>query len=183
MTPRLWWALGAISMAACQPATIDHPMAFFTMQPRFVCQGDEHGTSVMLDATQSSARPRLLLAGESADTEPVDLVWSFDSEDVRLVSGAFDNAIVEVSFAGERPVQVSLRVERADGAATTLSDVVGLTQPTAEPCPDAGEPCGPGARCVGDEGTARCLPEVRCAEDSDCPACYRCSADGGLCEP
>ncbi len=174
------WALLCVAGCASEPQV--HPMAFFTVGPRFVCEGDDHGTPVRFDARQSSGAAQLLIAGEDrGDFGVLSLRWRLDPDAYRIVEGDLRSEVLVLTFAGDRVVPVRLEVSNAVGETATAEETVGLVVPTAVTCPELGASCGENERCSEYDGALRCLPDRDCAEASDCPACYRC--DDGRCVP
>ncbi len=174
------WALLCAAGCATEPEV--HPMAYFTVGPRFICEGDEHATAVRFDARQSSGATQLLIAGETrVDFGVLTLRWRIDPDVYRLVEGDLGSEVLVLTLAGDRSVQVRLDVSNGAGETATAEETVGLVVPTAQVCDEAGAACGDNERCAAYGGSLRCLPDRECVAAADCPACYRC--DSGLCVP
>ncbi len=175
-------ALCLAGLAACADDAQVHPMAFFTVGPRFLCQGDDHQTAVRFDARQSSGAAQLLIAGEErGDFGPLSLRWHLDSEAFRIVEGDLRSDLLVLTFAGDRTVQIRLEVTNEAGEQSTAEETIGLVVPTAVPCKEDGAMCDENERCTAYDGALRCLPNRDCGGPDDCPNCYRC--EGGQCVP
>jgi len=113
-------ALAGLLVAACSQIGPRPPVPRFTVDPEFIPEGDAHRTPVTLDGSAS--------ADDLEDpTVPLAYAWAADEESARVVDGALDEAVVVMTFAGDRVVTVTLTVTDPDGLAASLSDRVGLT--------------------------------------------------------
>ena len=166
----------------CAEQPLGHPMAFFTMAPEYVCDGDDHQTVIRFDATQSAPNARLVIAGEAPDEGRVDLAWSVLADDFGVVEGDLRATRVAMTFPGARPVTIRLTVTNTAGQTATDARTVGVIFPTAAAC-KTDDDCSANETCAPRDGQTACLPTRRCDTDDQCPACYRCDVASRWCTP
>ena len=174
--------IALVGAMGCAEQPIGHPMAFFTVSPRHVCAGDAHQTTVRVDAEQSSPTARLIIGGEEPDKGDLELRWSVQSSDYKVVKGGLDTSELAFTLNGDRPVTVALTVTNENGESGTDENTVGLIYPSATACADDGD-CGMNETCAPFKKGSACLPTQRCDADTDCPACYRCDSAMRWCIP
>ncbi len=166
----------------CADQPTGHPMAFFTVSPRYICADDDHQTLVQLNAGQSSPGARLIIAGESPDDGKVELAWSVQTSDFKVMEGGLDQPQIALTLKGDRPVTIRLTVTNEDGDTGADENTIGLIYPTAKTCADDDD-CAMNETCAEFGAGHACLPTQRCDTDDGCPKCYRCDQDARRCIP
>lgn len=118
-------ALVVVAWGCVEP--VGRPSASLQIEPTAVCLGDDFATVVALDATGSSPQLSLVPTPPGADEEPLEFAWHLSGDDYDVVAGGLDEARIEVTMAGERPLGVRLTVRNADGAEFALQRSVAVT--------------------------------------------------------
>ncbi len=159
-------ASALILLAACgeQGTT---PIARFTIDPPWLCEGDAT-QRVLLDAG-----PSLDARGESSAA--LDFAWALKPEPAERIRGDVDAEQLVVRFAADRPVQSRLTVTEAGHPPGERNRVLGITRTTATACALDAD-CAPRERCVTRAGERLCVDDEVCVGDDDC-GCLRCRPD------
>ncbi len=147
------WVWGVVLLVACADSLPHPPSAVAVAEPDAVCLGDGHTTPVLLDARESAQRLTLVPEAEPPDLPPLTYRWALEGDSFRVVDGSLESEQLTVTLAGERPLQVRLRVESASGGVSDTMISVAVT-----------EAMGPGPSCTSDLecGPCRTCVASRC---------------------
>jgi hypothetical protein len=123
--------VGATALACGSPPP-SPPSAVITATPEAVCQGDDYRTSVHLDGSKSSADLSLVYSPPAPNAPPLVYAWSFEGSEYML-SNASDptSDAVDVTMAGDRPLEVHLQVQNAAGGVSVTLLTIAITPPDA----------------------------------------------------
>ncbi len=139
------------ALAACSGPPPAAPAAVINATPSSVCVGDDFRTQIHLDSRGSSPQLTLVYTRPDPDAGAITYAWSFSGAvctgfptdpptcDVKIDSasldptGAINGSDVLFTMAGDRPVDVTLRVTNVAGGVTDTQLTVTIT-----PLDDAG---------------------------------------------
>lgn len=143
------WVLGAVLLCACADTSPHPPSAVAVAEPDSVCLGDAHGTPVLLDARESAQRLTLVPEAEPPDLPPLRYEWELEGDEYRVVDGDLRSEQLTVTLAGERPLQVYLRVESSEGSVSDTMITVSVTEASGPgPACESDLECGPCRTCM-----------------------------------
>ncbi len=135
---------------ACSGPPPPAPAAVINATPSSVCYGDDFRTSIHLDSRGTSPDLTLIYTKPDPDAGVPTTTWTFLGNtcqdrtsdptcDIAIdpgsvePSGAIDFDTVTFTMRGDKPVQVSLRVQNAAGGVTETATTISIT-----PLDDAG---------------------------------------------
>ena len=141
----------AVILLACSGPPPVAPAAVVNATPSSVCYGDQFRTQIHLDSRGSSPELTLVYTKPDPDAGEIKFDWSFSGAVCKNVDsdpavcnvtvdaastdalGQINNADVLFTMAGDRPVDVALKVTNAAGGVTIARLTVSIT-----PLDDAG---------------------------------------------
>ncbi len=163
----------------CSPTNLKELLVTFKITPDSICYKDNYSTQVTLSAEGGV----FSFYHNSCNKVPpvncrLNYKWWFDTQDYRILDGDLNSSSITVSFSGKRAVYVKLIVEDNYGEKGWADGVLGLVVPEKKDCSDDTD-CNPVQICLDNI----CVDKSGCQKDDDCPYCYTCEKDTGVCMP